>query len=204
MSYLLDLIVILIISFITFIGYKKGLIKVAFKIISFVLAIIISIILYRPISNFLINHTPLYDKIENTIQERLSSSETTKEEADNFLSNYYYAGKSVAINTISESIAVSIVNISVILVVFMISRLILGIFKFSGDMMAKLPLIKQLNHIGGFVYGLAKGFIIIYALFAIVSLLAPLVDLNNFINLINSSIISNIMYNNNFILMLLI
>lgn len=204
MSYLLDLIVILIISFITFIGYKKGLIKVAFKIISFVLAIIISIILYRPISNFVINHTPLYDKIENTIQERLSSSETTKEEADNFLSNYYYAGKSVAINTISKSIAVSIVNISVILVVFMISRLILGIFKFSGDMIAKLPLIKQLNHIGGFVYGLAKGFIIIYALFAIVSLLAPLVDLNNFINLINSSIISNIMYNNNFILMLLI
>lgn len=202
MNYLLDLIIILIIALITFIGYKKGLIKVAFKIVSFALAIIISIILYRPVSNFVINHTPLYEKIETTIENRLSSSETSKEESDNFLSNYYSSGKSAAITTISKEVSVTIVNIAVIFIIFIVSRLILGIFKFSGDIIAKLPLIKQVNHIGGFIYGLLKGFIIVYALFAIINLLAPLVDLNNFIKLINSSIISNIMYNNNLIFML--
>lgn len=202
MGYLLDLIVFILIVLITFMGYKKGLIKVAFKLISFVLAIIISIILYKPISTFIINNTPLYEKIENTVEERLSSSETTQKEADNLLSNYYYAGRQLAVAKISENVAITIVNISVIFIVFISSRLVLGLFKFSGDLIAKLPLIKQINHLGGFIYGVIKSFIIVYAFFAIISLLAPLIDLNNFIELINSSIISNIIFNNNFIFMI--
>ena len=106
MGYLLDLIIIAVIALITFLGYKKGIIKVAFNLISFVLAILLSIVLYRPISNFVINHTPLYDKIEDTIEERLSSSNTTKEEAENILANYYSTGKEAAINTISENVSI--------------------------------------------------------------------------------------------------
>lgn len=202
MGYLLDLIIIIIIALITFLGYKKGLIKVAFKLVSFILAIFISIVLYRPISNYVINNTPLYNKIEETIEQRLSSSDISKEETENFLSNYYSVGKETAINIISENVAVTIVNISVIFIVFILSRLVLGLFKFSGDLIAKLPLIKQINHLGGFIYGILKAFIIVYAFFAIISLLAPLVDLNSFIELINSSIISNIIYNNNLIFMI--
>ena len=46
MNYLLDLIVLAIIALSTFIGYKKGLIKVAFGLISFILAIALSVVLF--------------------------------------------------------------------------------------------------------------------------------------------------------------
>ena len=59
MNYLIDIIVLVIIALFTFIGYKKGLINVAFKLISFVLAIVISLILYKPLSNYIINKTTL-------------------------------------------------------------------------------------------------------------------------------------------------
>ncbi len=202
MNYLIDIIILFIIALTTFIGYKKGLIKVAFKLVSFVLAIIISIVLYKPISSFIINKTTIDDNLESTISQRLSSSDTTKDEKENIISSYYSDIKNYSTNAMAHSISIAIINIGCILVVFIISNIILLLFKFSGDLIAKLPIIKQFNSAGGFLYGLIKGFLIIYIFLAIVALIAPVADINNFIKIINSSIITNIMYNNNIILIL--
>ena len=202
MNYLIDIILLLIISITTFVGYKRGLIKIAFKFISFILAVIISIILYKPISNFVITYTPIDDNLEQTIANRLSSSNITKKETDNIISNYYSNIKNSSISMVSEGIAKAIVNVGCILLVFIISNIILLFFKFSGDLIAKLPLIKQCNSIGGFIYGLLQGFLLIYTFLALVAIISPVIDINNFINIINSSIITNIMYNNNIILIL--
>lgn len=202
MNFLIDIILLLIIAITTFIGYKRGLIKIAFKLVSFILAIIISIVLYRPISNFVINYTTIDDNIEKTIENRLSSSSITKEETDNIIANYYSNVKNSSISVVSEGISKTIINIGCILLVFIISNIVLLFFKFSGDLIAKLPLIKQCNSIGGFIYGLLQGFLLIYIFLAIVSILSPIIDVNKFINIINSSIITNIMYNNNIIFIL--
>ena len=202
MNYLIDIIILFIIALTTFIGYKKGLIKVAFKLVSFVLAIIISVVLYKPISSFIINKTTIDDNLETTILQRLSSSDTTKDEKENIISSYYSDIKNYSTNAMDSSITTTIINIGCILVLFIISNLILLLFKFSGYLIAKLPIIKQFNSAGGFLYGLIKGFVIIYIFLAIVALIAPIADINNFIKIINSSIITNIMYNNNIILIL--
>lgn len=202
MNYLIDLILIAIIALFTFIGYKKGLIKVAFGLVSFILAIVISVILYKPVSNFIIKYTPLDDYIENTVSERLTSSETTKEETENIVSNYYNNIKNASTSVIASGISKAVINISSMLIVFIISKIILMFFKFIGDIIAKLPLIKQFNSAGGFIYGLSKGFVIIYIILAIIAVLAPIIDINNIVSIINSSIITNIMYNNNIIFIL--
>jgi len=202
MNYLIDLIVIAIIALFTFIGYKKGLIKVAFGLVSFVLAIVISVALYRPISNFIIQYTPLDDYIENTIYERLDSPETTDEETDNIVSNYYTNIKNSSTNIIANSISKSIINVSCMIIVFVISKIILLFFKFTGDLIAKLPLIKQFNSAGGFLYGLLKGFIILYSLLALIAIISPIININEILTIINNSIITNIMYNNNIIFIL--
>lgn len=202
MNYLIDLILIAIIALFTFIGYKKGLIKVAFGLVSFILAIVISVILYKPVSSFIINYTPLDDYIENTVSERLTSSETTKEETDKIVSNYYNNIKNASTSVIASGISKTVINISSMLIVFIVVKIILLFFKFIGDLVAKLPLIKQFNSAGGFIYGLLKGFVIIYIILAIIAVLAPIVDINNIVTIINSSIITNIMYNNNIIFIL--
>ena len=202
MNYLIDLIVLALIALSTFIGYKKGLIKVAFSLVSFILAIIISITLYKPVSNFIINYTPIDDNIETAIQERLSSSDITEEETKNIISNYFSNVQNTSAAVIAKTISTTIINIGCMLIVFIISKIILLFFKFIGDLISKLPLIKQVNQIGGFLYGLLKGFIIIYILLALIAIISPLVDMNEIINMINNSIITNIMYYNNIILIL--
>lgn len=202
MNYLIDLILIAIIALFSFIGYKKGLIKVAFGLVSFILAIVISILLYKPMSNFIINYTPLDDYIESTISERLESPETTDQETKNIVSNYYNNIKNASISVISNGISKTIISVACMIIVFITVKIILLFFKFAGDLIAKLPLIKQFNNVGGFIYGLLKGFIIIYILLALVAIISPIIDINNIINIINKSIITNIMYYNNIIFIL--
>lgn len=202
MSLFLDLGILVIILSSTFICYKKGLINVAFGLLSFIIALVIAMVLYKPVSNFIINNTPLHDKIETQIETRLSNE--SKEETNNFISNYCANVTNSSVSIVAYNMANTIINISSVLIVFLLSRIILFFLRFSTDLIAKLPLIKQFNHIGGFIYGLIAGFFIIYLIFTVITLLAPIIDINNIINLINNSIIGNIMYNNNIIFMFLI
>ena len=202
MNYLIDIILLAIIALFTFIGYKKGLIKVAFGLVSFFLSILIAVVLYKPVSNFIINYTTIDDKIEQAIEERLVSSDTAKEETDNIILNYYSDVKYASSDMIAQTISQSLINISCILIVFIISKIILLFFRFSGDLIAKLPLIKQFNSAGGFIYGLLKGFVVVYIILAIIAILSPIIDISNLLSMINSSIITNIMYNNNIIFVL--
>lgn len=195
---ILDVGILLFICIFTFIGYKLGLIKVAFGIFSFIIAIIISLLLYRPISNIITNHTPIPDKIETQIETRLSSG---NKEDTYFIDTYYHNIKNASAKVIANNVTTTIINIGSALIVFLLVRIILLFLKFSTDFISNLPLIKQCNQVGGFIYGIAAGFIIIYLVFTLISILAPIFDLSKFINIINSSIVGNIMYNNNIIFM---
>lgn len=202
MNYLIDIIIIALIALTTFIGYKKGLIKVAFNLISFILAILIAIVLYKPVSSFIINYTPIDDKIEETITNQIANSDNIEKESHNFIENYYSDIKNASTSVIAKNISQMVINIACIVIVFIVSRIVLLFFKFSGDLIAKLPLIKQCNSAGGFLYGLLKGFIIVYILLALIAIASPLVEMEQLMKMINSSIIGNIMYNNNIILVL--
>ena len=202
MGILFDLGNLLIIFITTIIGYKKGLIKVAFRLLSFILALVIALLLYKPISNLILDHTSIPNKIETQISTRLSSEDKTS--TDNIVSNYYSNIKNYSTNVVAHNISITIVNISSVLIVFIVTRLLLLFLRFSTDLIAKLPLIKQFNHIGGFIYGIIAGFFIVYFIFTIITLLAPMIDLSKVLKIINSSIIGNIMYNNNIIFMFLV
>lgn len=202
MHYLIDIILITIIALTTFIGYKRGLIKVAFKLISFLLAIAISVVLYKPISNFIINNTQIDDNLEKTIESRLSSPDMPDEEVDNIIATYYDNVKNSSISAAAKIISETIINVGCMIIVFVVSKLILLLFRFSGDLIAKLPIIKQLNSVGGFVYGILEGFVAVYIFLALIAIMSPVINMNQIINMINSSIIANIMYNNNIIFIL--
>ena len=60
MSLIIDLIIIAIVLLFTFLGYKRGLIKVAIKLCTFFIAIIVAFMLYKPIANIVIDNT-VYD-----------------------------------------------------------------------------------------------------------------------------------------------
>jgi len=214
MSLFIDLGIVLFLILSVFIGYKKGLIKVLFSIVSFAIAIVLTIMLSGPISNYVINNTDIDEKIESVITKNTNTTETqsievaldkdTMENLPETISKYIATNLvENTVQSLAKKIATTIVNIVVAIGIYIVVRMVLWILRSILEVIAKLPLIKQFNEIGGLVCGFIKGILIVYIVFAIISLVAPLINQIEFILAINKSILGSFVYNNNLILQIL-
>lgn len=218
MSIILDLIVVGIILLSTFLGYKKGLIGVAFKIVSFVIAIVITLILYVPVSNLVINHTEFDETIETAIIEKLSISnieenkEIKKEETNmpavivdyinTAIKDTVVTTQNSLVESVARDLAINIVKIGVMIVLFIVVKIALIFAKAVIEGIAKLPILKQFNEIGGIAYGILRGVIVIYVILVVVSLLIPVLNNDGILKTINETMLCKMLYNNNIILKL--
>lgn len=199
---IIDLIIILIIALFTFIGYKQGLIKVAIKIFSFIIAIIVAITLYKPAANLIIAKTSLDETIKNTMVKKITPEglkSTDQVKVPDNISQSIIGGANQTIDEISNTISIKIIEVSSLLIIFIIVKILLKFVSAIADLIAKLPIIKQFNKLGGTLYGLIEGILIIYILLAILSMVAPLIE-SNIITEIDQSLIGGMMYNNNILL----
>lgn len=218
MAIFLDLIIIGIIALSTFLGYKQGLIKVAFKIVSFFIAVVITLILYKPVTNLIINNTTWDETIENVIYEKLSATKIeqgekiNKEDTDlpGIVVNYINDGITNTVGQAQENVATvvskeltqSIIQIIVLAVTFIITRILLIFAKVILEAVSELPIVKQFNEMGGIIYGILRAAIIIFGILALASFILPMVNQMTIVEWINNSILTKFLYNHNIILML--
>ena len=107
---IVDIVILAIIILSTITAYKKGLIGVAFKIVSFILSLIIAFILFIPISNFIINNTDLSENIETAIINNFSDNENEEDENDSqilvdYINEYTEEATEAGMNIVAEQIA---------------------------------------------------------------------------------------------------
>lgn len=206
MFILVDLIVVGIIALFTFLGYKQGLVKAAIKILSFFIAIIVALVLYRPISNAIINNTQIDENITNTIMEKITpegiSSKDEVEMTDNLAIKLVGEATST-IEEISNAFAIKLIEVCVLLLLYIVIKIALRFILALTDIITKLPLIKQINKLGGTIYGVVKGVIMVYVILGVIYLVAPIIN-KNVSNAIDKSFITKNLYNNNIILKIIV
>ena len=85
MGIVVDFILVFIILLNVIIGYKKGLIKVAFSIFAFLIALIATLILFKPVSYFIINNTQIDENIKLIIvsNNKFNNENQTNGEQEN-------------------------------------------------------------------------------------------------------------------------
>ena len=143
-----DLLVIGIIALCTFIGYKQGLVKAIIKILSFVIAIIVALALYKPVSNIIIKNTSIDDNIKNAIVEKILPEGADKNQEVTIENNIADRIKGEANNTvesISEAFSIKLIETVVLLILFVVAKIILRVVCMLTDLITKLPVLKQLN-----------------------------------------------------------
>ena len=205
------IIIILLVNIIS--GYKSGLVHVVFNIFAFLVALIVTLVLYRPIANQVIRTSNFDEKIESIIIENCTSENDEQSESKNSAALQKYVekyakdivtdAKDNAVEVAARAIAENVVSIAVLIILFIIVRLALIIVRFLADGIAELPIIKQFNEIGGFAYVVLRGFIIIEALLAVLFFIVSISGNNSISNAIDSSFITKILYGNNIILKIL-
>lgn len=209
MGILMDLIIIAILVLSIVMGYKKGLINVVFNIFAFFIALIATIILYKPVANIIINNTEIDDKIKSAIINNTTEEEKQNEESssntgiqkyiEDAIKNTADEAKSQVIETVANTISIRAVEILTSIILFIVIRAVLIMLKVFTQAIANLPLIKQFNELGGVIYGIAKGLIIVYIILTIMYFVVSINGKGNIAEAINNSYITKILYNNNII-----
>ncbi|MBR0426823.1 MAG: CvpA family protein [Clostridia bacterium] len=208
MGIVLDIMLLAILVLSIFFGYKKGLISVVFNLCAFLVAIIITWILYTPITNAVIKNTEIDDNIKNVIIEKGVIQNKENEQDENGINKYIqeYVTSPItntANNVVEETakvISEKVVAIGTAIVLFVVVRIGLILLKFVVEEIANLPIIKQFNKAGGTIYGAIRGMFIIYIFLAIMFFVMSVNNSGMIANLINTSLVSKYLYANNLIL----
>ena len=196
MGIIIDILIVAFLALSVFLGYKKGLASLAIKLCAFIIAILITFILYRPIGNLIINTTSIDESIENSIYNRVTET-MQKDSSDELTSDLIESAKQGMLEQSARELAINIVYAGTAIVLFIIVRIILIFVNALANLIAKLPIIKQANEAGGAIYGLLRGIVIIYAVLMIIYFVGEFNPNNIATQSINQTTLTKVMYENN-------
>ena len=194
MNIVVDLIIVAIILLSTFLAYKKGIITLAIQLVAVVIAIVLTLILYKPVSNVIINVTGIDETIQNAILEEANNIMTNGEEASN------QVVESIQNNMLPETartISINIIEGAVILILYIVIRIILRFVTALANLVSKLPILNQLNQLGGIIYGILRGVLIVYIILLLVNLSGEIEPQNQVYTAVEGSYIGKVMNENN-------
>lgn len=212
MGIIIDVFLILIMVGSIIIGYKRGLIKVAISFLAIIASIIIALILYRPVANFIISNTEadesisdgIYEKIKDVDFENISEEDKEKNGILQFSETYIRKGleksKDNVGRYVADSISVTIIEGLSFIGLLIVLRIAFIGLRLVSSFIENIPIIKQFNKSGGIIYGIIEGFFIISLILAILYILNPIVSNGEIEKNIRKSKIAKIVYENNIII----
>ena len=194
---IIDIIILVFILLSAIGGYRKGLILLGIHLFAFVLALLISFVLYRPIGNIIINTTQVDETIQATIQKNAETMVNTKGFENDLTKSLVESAENGMLPEVSKELAYNIVYLGTMIVLFLVLRVCLMIVNTVANAISKLPVLDQVNKLGGAAYGVVRGIIITYAVLLIISLGIAINPTTKLAQMINDTYLAKTMMENN-------
>ncbi len=196
-----DIIILVFLALAAFAGYRKGLVEMLVSFASLVIAIILAFMLQGTVADMIYNQTSFGNSIEKNIQTTLTEKyeEALEGNEENVIYNSIVdniANKD-EIPEISKEITKFVLKGVSFVAIFLIAFIICYIIRMMLNVVFDLPILSQLNCIGGIVVGIIKAIIKIWILLAVISFLSPLPMFSSIDAMIRESMIANILYSHN-------
>lgn len=191
---ILLIVVLLILAGFGLHGYLRGLVRVLFSLVAVFLTIVLATAIAPYVAHFLQTQTPLYQTVkekcvdylqsavEDGMQQETQGWETgtvfgikmPEELQEIFIENTDAQGSLVEASEVYERagdfVAGQVVQRLAWVVSFALILALLSVVVHFLDLLAKLPVLKNINRIGGLAIGLLEGLIVVWILFLAVFL----------------------------------
>lgn len=212
-----------IIAVLGFVGLKKGLIKMVFSLVSTIVALLVAMLFSPVVSGMLksneavvgffdekisavVDFTPeeAQEKTESK-QESLIASlplpETFKETLleNNTLDNYAAMQAQNFEEYVCRQITNVIINAIAFVVTLLLAVIVLAILCNVLNLIAKLPLLRQINAAAGLAAGAAEGLLLVWILFVILTMFAGTEFGNEAMRMIAENPLLDFLYKNNMV-----
>ncbi len=208
MSLILDILCVLLIWVMAAKGYKKGLVKGLFNLLSFVLSGILTAIIYKPASEYIMNISFVKNNIA-VLGEKISGLIATPAQEEismlpHWLYDTVYKTSEAANTALSNAAVTIIINIFCIVVIYLLVKVALRLFEGIFNAIMKLPVLNLVNRTGGMICGIFTSVAILWIALAVVVLFAG-TDIFKPVNeAIQSTSVLKYFYNNNLLMKLII
>ena len=201
---ILDIIVLALIALGAFSGHKKGLVGIIVGFASLILSIVLAFALQSVVADALYNSgigTSLNKSIGSAIQDKLDNGEDINNSAYGKIVKTITTGEQVdsAANTITKFVLKGISFILILVIVYLICYILQMIL----NVVFNLPILNQINSIGGTPIGALSMLLKIWIALAIISFLSPVPIFESLMGYVNQTILIKFLYNNNFLVGLL-
>ena len=205
---IVDLIIGVVIILFLIIGYKKGLVFCLINLATFIVAIVLAFALCSPVAelvkntteidenmkSFVISHMPGGEEIDLKANEQLP--DPIKNAIDDSVTAINEA-KEKAIDATATEITNNVLKAICFVAIFFLVKILMWVLKLVSRIFTKIPVIEQINSLGGMIVGTLEGIIIVYVIFGVISLISPMLTNTAIVDSINDSFFGKMMYNNN-------
>ncbi len=220
-----DLLVLAIIGVFSLIGMSNGFIFSMFRLTSFFIAALIAVKCYPLVSKLMMN-TFLYTNIKDSIYKNLLlqqgqggkiDTHAKKAAADTIVNSLNLPdflketiiGQipspsklfdiRIILGKVSELLAGVVIDVISLILLFILIRFGLIFVRFILKGIAKLPVFKQMDKLGGIAFGAIEGLLLLYIIFAVLTIFHSSVQVQGIFDAIDSSTIAKYIYQHNFI-----
>lgn len=190
MGLIIDIVIIAIVALSIFLGYKKGLVALSIQLFAFIIAVLITFILYQPVTNFIVNATGIDEAIQNAILEKANDIIQEDSEMSNTIVEEV---KNDMLPETARTISINIITFVVVILLFLIVKIGLRFVTALANLVTKLPILKQANEVGGIVYGFIRGLLIIYVILLVINISGEISPQNSVYKSINETNLGKIM-----------
>lgn len=218
-NWLLVTVLVILVVF-TFVGMHRGIIKMIFSVVSLVGTLIAVFILLPVMTDVLKDNTKIYDGIQAVVEERVLPEEMFEQKSEsevidslnfpvaikdmlrdnNTAQKYVELGvtslRGYMVKYVSDLIFNVLTFVISFLVVFILLRIIFGFV----SVLAKLPVLKQINGAAGAVAGFIMGLAVIWLAFAVLTIFGSSALSKSVFEAVNDNAILSFIYDKNFIM----
>lgn len=198
---IIDLILVALILFSAYRGYKKGLISILISLLALILSIVLGFTLKDSLANYLYENTKVGTTIEQNAQSIITQNIDGRTESlslfEEILSNqeiqnsYEVSQLPKVVTMFSLKIISFVLILAGVYIICLILQLVLNLF-------FKLPVINSINKLGGAVINTLQTLLKVWIVLAIIYFMMPIQKTNDLSDLINNSFVTKGLYENNF------
>lgn len=212
--------VLAVLALFTIVGMYRGIIKMIFSVVS-LFGTLIAVFMFLPlVTGALKDNTKVYEGIQLIVEEKLLPDELFEQKSDteiidslnfpeaikemlrenNTVTKYAELGvnsiKGYMINYISDLIFNVVTFVISFLIVFILLRVIFGFI----SVLAKLPVLKQINKAAGACAGFILGLVVVWLIFAVLTIFGSSSLSKEVFDAVNGNALLTFIYDKNFIM----
>lgn len=198
-----DLTVLVVILIGAWVGYKKGLLRMAFDVGSYIISWFVAMWGYKFVSQAILSSPALKEAISEFVKQKVVIKDTISPAVPDLFKKAVIDANQILNKSLQEAATMVLINFIAMIVTFVAAKIVIMVIKNALGFMRKVPVIGTIDGFVGLLAGIMVSLIIIYIAFSILYFFPNAEIFKTAQRYIKTSMFAEFLYENNVLIMMM-